>query len=296
MRVLITGAGGLIGHILLSSSSLFPDDEVIGADIVEIDGGMRLDVTDAAACADALKGVDRVIHLAGLLSVAQAIKDPGLYFSVNYSGTLNILDAMVKNKVGRIVFASSQAIYGNKKGEKEDAIADGDMTPVTAYGASKWMAEQAIRAYAETFGFSYAMLRPSHVFGGGQEKGIIPLLRGKVEEALAADGVVAIGNDVTRDFLHVRDLATAFALSANEKGNLVLNVGSGKEHSLSDTISLIAEAMGKKVSVRTDDALCRDETLERFGELAEITRIKELGWEPKVDIVAWLAKHIKKAN
>jgi threonine 3-dehydrogenase len=162
MKILLTGAGGQIGHDLIGAL-LAQGHEVVSTDLAPRPpshahaGGkwQRLDVTDARATEELFAELrpELVFHLAAILS-ARGEKDPRLAYEVNQTGTWNVLEAARKAKVGRLVFTSSIAVFGPPpSGPLPDPTPDDvALHPTTMYGVTKVSGELLCEYYRQKFG------------------------------------------------------------------------------------------------------------------------------------------------
>ena len=170
------------------------------------------------ACREASDRVDYVLHQAGFVSVPLSLEDPIACHDTNVTGTLNVLIAARDNRVRRVVYASSSAVYGDdpRMPKVESEIG----RPLSPYGASKLMGEIYARLFSENFGLESIGLRYFNIFGprqnpAGGYAAVIPqwiatLLRGG-ECVIHGDGAI------TRDFCPVADVVQANLLAATTR-------------------------------------------------------------------------------
>jgi UDP-glucose 4-epimerase len=293
MKILITGAGGFLGKCLINK--LGPKHEVTATskDIKEFGKSKitranikSLDVTSTKSCFDIIRHYDVVIHLAAIIDVSYSLHHPKEVMAVNFEGTFNILEAMRKNGVKKIVYLSSQDIYGNNTNSSESNL--NSIAPLNPYALSKFLSESLIKIYGSAYGIKHLILRPSHLYGKGQVKGIIPMLLEKIRKG----DTVEIGNNVKRDFLNVEDLANAVELTLSLDKNDIINVGTGKSSNLKEVIKMIGAIYGKELTVNEIESLKRDDKLERWDEVSNISRLLAFNYKPKWDIKSWLDKNI----
>lgn len=298
MKILITGANGLVGKNLIediasTSNKVIataPDTKKLKTFLnnnnlsnVEVE---QLNVLDPQICDSIIKDVDIVVHLAAILYVPLSLEKPKKFIEVNYIGTLNVLEAMRKNKVNKIIFPSTQDIYGNNINSKEDNIKN--ISPLSIYSLSKLMCEDTIKIYSKIYGINYIIFRASHLYGKYQDKGLLPLLLNRVKK----NDVVEIGDDVKRDFLNAKDFVDAIIMTMNHKKDDVFNIGSGTSTSIKEVINIIAQSLNKKVKIVTNEALFREPAIERWNELANASKLKKLGWKPQHNLKAWIKDNI----
>ncbi len=296
-RILITGAEGLLGKNLIGNAD-FNKNEIIATGqgkekiLTFIKGKypdvevQSLDVLDTDKCISTIKGVDIVVHLAAIIDIGRSLDEPKKFIDVNYIGTLNVLEAMRINKIKKIIFPSTQDVYGNNINIEEEAD---NLSPLNAYSLSKLLCEQTIKMYSDLYGINYAIFRASHLYGKYQKRGIVPLFSERVLE----NDKVEIGNNVKRDFFNVEDFVSAVILALGWRENYTFNLGTGSSTSLKELIGIIAGILDRKIEIITNKNLSRDEKFERWDEVADITKIKKLGWAPKHDLRGWLKENLQ---
>ncbi|MFN8790695.1 MAG: UDP-glucose 4-epimerase GalE [Bdellovibrionales bacterium] len=209
--------------------------------------------------------VDAVLHFAAFIEVGESVRQPGLYYHNNVVGTLNLLRAMNDQKVRKIVFSSTAAVYGNP--ERTPIQEMDPCFPINPYGRSKWMSEMIIHDFHRAYEFSAAILRYFNVAGAWPEGGmgedhqpeshLIPrILKSALntQEPVRIFGVDYPTPDGTclRDYLHVVDLAQAHILALENLGPQqfdVFNVGSQSGFSVREVVSVCEEVIGKRLSV-----------------------------------------------
>lgn len=213
MRILVTGGAGFIGAnlsaraleeghhvVVIDDFSTGEHGNVAPLDVRLVEGS----VLDATALADAMTGVDAVVHLAALGSVPRSIKDPVATHEANATGTLRVLEAARAADVGHVSVASSSSVYGMNpalpKGEREW------VRPMSPYAVSKLATEQYALAYQQSFGMDTLAFRFFNVYGPLQRAGhvyaaVIPVFL----EALLAGRPLPVNGDGSnsRDFTFV---------------------------------------------------------------------------------------------
>ena len=245
MRVLLTGAGGFVGPYLVKairhlsqsgieiiSTSKDPGyHEVLGPII-------PLDVTDPSAI-DAIivdKHPTHVVHLAGIAAITAANADPETTWRVHLHGTLELARAIMKRVPDCwLVHVGSGMVYGESAKAGRPLHENDLLAPLDEYSATKAAADLALGALTNS-GLKCIRLRPFNHFGPGQSESLrrsAPLpCRSPGSSAGLAPPVIRVGNlDAQRDFLDVRDVASAYALAVQNADRLgtgtVLNIASG---------------------------------------------------------------------
>jgi UDP-glucose 4-epimerase len=311
MRIVVTGGAGYIGSVTVREL-LDAGHEVVVVDSLERGNGAAVDrratlvvgdVGDRDVLDAALPGSDAVMHLAGLIEVAESQSNPGLYHRANVSRPMEMLAAMVDHGVDAIVFSSTAAVYGEP--ESIPITEDASTTPVNVYGLTKLMFEQMLEAFGHAHGVRSVRFRYFNVAGAwpdgsiGEahepETHIIPrLLRalGDGQDAFEIFGSDYPTPDGTciRDYIHVCDLARAH-LSALERlagGGLggVFNLGNGEGYSNLEVVNACAGVTGREVDIRFGPRRAGDPA----RLVASSARAREvLGWAPqRADLVTMI--------
>jgi UDP-glucose 4-epimerase len=310
MKLLVTGGAGYIGSVV-AAQLLDAGHQVVVLDSLERGhraavpegaGLVEADLADAPAVDSTLApGFDGVLHFAALALVPESVEHPERYWRTNVGGTLNLLSAMRAAGVGRLVFSSTCATYG-----EPDTIPipeDTPERPTNPYGASKLAVDRMIGDHCAAHGLAATSLRYFNVAGASGPRGedhdpethIVPnVLRVALGQA---DEVNVYGTDyptpdgtAIRDYIHVEDLAAAHLLALDGPApgeHRILNLGNGAGFSVREVVETAREATGHPIPTR--------EAPRRPGDPPELVaasaRIRaELGWEPRKpdlrDIVA----------
>ncbi|MCL7398613.1 MAG: GDP-mannose 4,6-dehydratase [Thaumarchaeota archaeon] len=303
MRVLVTGATGFIGsHLCLRLLDL--GMEVHGLDdlsrgslkrakILE-NSGMSLhkaDVRDWATVHEVLHEVkpDAVIHLAALISVEESIRMPELYMEVNAEGTRNIVRAASNVGSGRLIYASSAAVYGNPI--RLPIAEDHPTSPLSPYGLSKLMGERYVTS--EFIGREKpVILRIFNVYGPGQNPEYAGVITKFMERLSQGDPPIIFGDgEQTRDFIHIDDVVEAFIRSLDTPLNetAVLNVGSGRPFKIIE----LARMMIRLYGLNVEPIHVPPRPGDVRGSYADISLAKRLlGWNPKISLEEGLRRLI----
>ncbi len=263
MNILITGGAGFIGKYLVEyfvknhtvlvydnlSNSTKKDSEYVIAKGAKFCKG---DILDFEKLAEFSK-VDVVIHLAAKSDVTESVINPGNTNEVNVAGTANVLQCCIRNKIKKIIFASSAAVYGNSK---EIPIKENSVTsPVSPYGESKLAAEKIIQDTCKQNDISYVILRMFNVYGKGQNDQYAGVITKFMQNILQKRPVVIYGDGKqTRDFVSINDVINAFECSILSKKNGTYNIASGKSVSINELAKIIFDVFGKKLDVTNEDA------------------------------------------
>jgi UDP-glucose 4-epimerase len=238
MRVLITGGAGFIGSHLVEHFQ--GRAEVVVLDNLRSGHRHNLEglthtfiegsVTDPAAVAEAVDGVDVVFHLAAMISVPESMERPRECVEINNLGLLHVLEAAAKTGVRKIVLASSAAVYGDNPTvpKTEDMLPE----PKSPYAITKLDGEYYLEMFRREGRIDSASLRFFNVFGPRQDPAsayaaAVPIF---IRKALFNEDLTIFGDgEQTRDFIHVKDIVAALAhVAARPDLHGSYNVGYGR--------------------------------------------------------------------
>jgi dTDP-L-rhamnose 4-epimerase len=295
--VLVTGGAGFIGksvcnELLRRSYRVRVLDSLIeqvhgtnsqhgmfGSDVDFV----RADVRDGDRVAEALRGVDSVIHLAAEVGVGQSMYEVERYTSTNDVGTAVLFERLIDHPVRRVVTASSMSIYGEGLYRDQDGMLvedaarsplrdgqvqweplDGQGRPLTpvatpewkrpslssVYALNKYVQERMTHIMGQPYGIQSVCLRLFNVYGPGQAlsnpyTGVLAIFASRLLNGQPP--LVFEDGEQRRDFVHVRDVARAFAdaLVLPQAAGATFNIGSGKHRSVVQVARALAAAMGK---------------------------------------------------
>lgn len=312
-RFVVTGGASLVGsHVAeqllqadaervtlidnFSLSSPASIEGLAGDERVRVVRGdvLRLDQLLAAFEDD----TDGVFHVAALLTLPLS-RDPALGIDVNAQGTRNVLEACRWRGVPKVVLSSSVTVYGNATEglvtEDHPFVAAGLQPPAAIYGASKVMAENLCRLYAERHGIEFVALRYSSIYGERQHgRGVNTLFFNDVYESArhGEPAMVSMEPTEVHDYVYVGDVARAnlLAMQADISGES-LTIVSGEATTAEDATRAILGACGSDLEPRFE---VPDESV-RFTASSTLTysRAKAaevLGWEPLVGLEEGVAR------
>ncbi len=314
MKILLTGAAGFIGFHT-AQALLARGDEVIGFDNVSpyydpklkedrlklLEGKkgftfIKGDILDRPALAKAMKGVDRVCHLAALAGVRYALEHPEEYVSTNIQGFFNVIDEVKVQGIPGLIYASSSSVYGsNEKFPAEEA--DKTENQVSLYGMTKKDNELMAYTYHHLHKINLTGLRFFTVYG--------PYGRPDMALFLFTDAILR-GNPMhiygegkmQRDFTYVDDIVAGIVASIDKNYPYeIFNLGCGRKEELMDFITMIEKTCGKEGKKEFMDMQPGDVRVTS----ADISKAqKMLGFEPKTFIdkgipqfVEWFRSYYK---
>ena len=304
MTWLLTGGAGYIGahiaHALRASgrdvvvlddlssglASRLPDDvELVQASVLECD-------TVAATLKQ--HRIEGVIHLAAKKSVSESVADPGFYYHQNVFGLRQLLVAMNRADVSRLVFSSSAAVYGAAEGPAVDETSP--TIPANPYGWTKLIGEDLVRYAGQVTGLGWLSLRYFNVAGAGAPEladtgvsNLIPMTFRALDEGrrpqVFGDDYPTPDGSCIRDFIHVADLADAHVAAAialeNGEESAVYNVGTGVGTSVKEVLRVVREVTGRDLDPQVAPRRAGDPP----AVVADARAISEhLGWRATRDL------------
>jgi UDP-glucose 4-epimerase len=289
-KVLVTGAGGFIGTKVVQELWNRGCD-VYYFDVIDpkVEGIKRLNlgtILDQYDLALAVKGCDYAIHLAALLGVYKTDNSRLETLHVNIQGTLNFIEACVKEGVKKIVFSSSSEVYGDQ--EKFPITEENPLNPKSVYAVSKIAGEEYLKAYAEMYPFQYNIVRLFNVYGEYQrEEFVLPKF---VQRVVNNEPPVIYGDgEQNRSFCYVADAARGVvdALLSETQGE-VFNIGNDREPiSIKDLAHKLIRLSGKSlqpefVDYEESDRESSREIGKRIPSIEKAKRV--LGYEPRYSL------------
>ena len=322
MKVLVVGGAGYIGshmvwalhqaghHVMtLDNLSSGHRDAVLAGDFVqgELADTAMLDGLFAA------QRFDAVLHFASSIQVGESMREPLLYYQNNVANTLNLLTAMVRHDVRRLIFSSTAAIFGTPVRSRIDEAHP--QQPINPYGRSKWMVEQALVDADQAYGLRTVCLRYFNAAGADPlgrigerhepETHLIPLV---LQTASGRRGHIGIhGTDYDtpdgtciRDYIHVDDLAQAhlraLELLMAQDASDAFNLGNGNGYSVQQVIDSARQATGRPIAVEHGPRRQGDPAVL----VADSARARQvLGWRPRyadLDTIVAHAWHWEQRN
>jgi UDP-glucuronate 4-epimerase len=298
MNVLLTGAAGFIASHL-SERLLDSDSSVVGLDNFDdfYDPAIkernllrardhesftlvRGDIRDQRVLAGLPDGIDTVVHIAARAGVRPSIAQPVLYYDVNVTGTLNLMEFARERGISRFVFASSSSVYGNN--EKVPFAEDDPVdNPISPYAATKKAGELLTHAYAHLYGITCICLRFFTVYGPRQRP---DLAIHKFARLMAAGEELPMFGDGTsqRDYTYIEDILQgvegALEWVRKNDGHEVVNLGESRTVGLREMIQVVAEEMGIEPRIRLSPEQPGD-VVRTFADISKARGL--LGYDPK---------------
>lgn len=257
-RIFITGGAGFIGSHTVDLA-LTEGHDVTVYDIKTWDEAENLhhlkdtityisgDILDYELLVSSMAGHSHVLHLAAVVSVQETILNPQYSHAVNVTGTHNVFEAARNTEVGRVVYASSAAVYGVTESMLDESS---PCRPLSPYGLHKCIDDQYAALYVALYGQSIVGLRYFNVYGPRQKadspySGVISIFTAR---AHAGEGVCIYGDGTaSRDFVFVSDVARANLLALMSSTTGVCNIASGQESTLNHLVESLEEVVGHSI-------------------------------------------------
>jgi len=295
MRVLVTGGSGFIGSHVVDKlleygvtvrifDMVYPtywDDE----EGVEFYKGSILNLDDLRM---AMSGIDAVVHMAAIANVNDIIEEPHYAESINVRGAINVLEAMRKGGIDRLVYASTSWVYSDVDQDRVD-----EETPLQApehlYTTTKITGEFYCQNYANHYDLETTIVRYGIPYGPRARGGtVIPIF---TRLALDGEALTVYGSgEQFRNFVYVEDLAegTVLALMPEASGE-IYNLTGDKKVTINRVAETVRNAVDEDVDIVYEEA--RDEDFSG-KEIGNSKAKVELGWEPETEFKEGVRKYV----
>lgn len=295
MRVLVTGGSGFIashivdklrerGVVVRVFDMVYPtfrsDIEYYQGSILDLDH-MRM----------AMNQVDAVMHLAAVADVKDVFQEPHYSEGINVRGTINVLEAMRRTGVKRIIYGSTTWVYSDVESERVD-----ETTPLRApshlYTATKITGEYYCQAYSSLYGLETTILRYGIPYGPRARAGaVIPIF---VEKALRGEPITIAGDGSQyRKFVYVEDLAEGNVLALKPIAkNKIYNLDGMEKVSIRQIAETIQKILG---DVRIEYVPARPGDFSG-KEISSQKALEELGWQPRTTFEEGVRRYIEWYN
>jgi GDP-4-dehydro-6-deoxy-D-mannose reductase len=292
--IVITGGGGFVGRWLLKELQIaHPERSVVVWDqqIANLPAGVEgiaVDITRPETYRDSLRQTQPqwIVHLAAIVAVPVALKDPALTHRVNVEGTRQLLEAIeATTPQTQMLVTSSSDIYGQGSETPLPELPLAEAQPTNPYAQSKWDMEKIIEA---DFNDRVIRVRPFNHIGPGQA---IPAATASFASQIAAieqgkqEPILTVGNlEAKRDFTDVRDVVRAYRLLL-EKGKVgeVYHVASGKAVSIQTILDQLLALSSARITVQPDPERMRpSDTSVVVGDASKLK--KATGWQPEYSL------------
>lgn len=238
------------------------------------------DIRDPYGVKTAMKGCDVVFHLASLIAIPYSYHSPDTYIDTNIKGTLHVLQAARELEIEKVVHTSTSEVYGTAM--FVPITEDHPLQGQSPYSASKIGADQVAISFYKSFNTPVSIIRPFNTYGPRQSaRAVIPTIITQIANGKTNIKLGALLP--TRDFNYIKDTVQGFIAVAQSDRSLgeVINIGSNYEISIGETANLIAEVMGKKIEIETENVRLRPKKSEVERLWADNSKAKRLlEWKP----------------
>ena len=307
-RVLVTGADGFIGSHL--TEELVKSGEKVTAFCLynsfgtlgwidtlpkEIRSEIEIftgDVRDPNGVRTAMRGQQRVFHLAALIAIPFSYHSPDSYVDTNIKGTLNVLNAARELETERVMVTSTSEVYGTAQYVPIDE--KHPFQGQSPYSATKIGADRLAESFYRSFDLPVTIVRPFNTYGPRQSgRAVIPTI---ISQLLAGQQEIHLGKlSPTRDFNFVKDTAHGFMAIANCPAAIgqELNIATGEEHSIGDLANELIAQINPSAKIVCEEERLRPEKSEVNRLLGDSTKMRTLtGWKPEYTFEQGLAETI----
>ena len=325
-KILVTGGAGYIGSfmvrclkekgfevIIADNLSQGHIESVKDFDVREIDLATEKEKLNELFEKEKFSGV---VHMAGFIQMGESFANPSKYFQNNLMSALNVMDAMIKNKVSNFILSSSAGVYGNPESlpiKEEDK-----KEPLNPYGETKYMIEKMLKWYDQAYGLKFISIRYFNAAGAAldgsigedhpEESHLIPLI---IKAGLKGDKFTIFGNDYKtpdgtciRDYIHVLDLVETHGIALKKllEGNKsdFYNAGVGRGYSNNEVVEMVRKVT--ELNINLEYGPRREGDADSLYASTDKIK-KDFDWTPKYsleDIInaafEWHKKHPKGYN
>ncbi|MFH2138220.1 MAG: NAD-dependent 4,6-dehydratase LegB [Candidatus Omnitrophota bacterium] len=307
MKVLVTGAGGFIGSHLCEAlvkkgydvraflrynsqnSWGWLDKSDANKEIECVSG----DIRDFDSVSKAMKNIEKVFHLAALISIPYSYESQQSFVDVNIKGTLNVLQSALENKVKKIIHTSTSEAYGtaiytpiDEKHPKQGQ---------SPYSATKIGADFLAQSFFRSFGLPVVIARPFNTYGPRQSaRAIIPTI---ITQLLSGKKNIKLGSlHPKRDFVFVNDTVQGFIEIDESKKTLgeEINIATQQEISIGELVQVLDKIINSKFKIQKDSKRIRPVNSEVDQLLGSNEKIKKLtNWKQRYSLEQGLKKTVE---
>jgi nucleoside-diphosphate-sugar epimerase len=272
MNILVTGSSGFVGKYLVRSL-IENNFEVSEADIK-----FGIDLADINTLKN-IKKPEIVIHLAAMVFSPEAFKNPVEYYKNNINSTLNVLE-LCREHGSKFIFASSY-VYGVPLYLPVDE--EHPVSHFNPYASGKIICENLCKGYNQNFGVRVVILRPSNIFGFGQdERFLIPSVISQTKNK-----IINLGDpNPKRDFVFIDDVINAYikAIEFDNKDFDIFNIAAGVSYSVEEIVNIVEYLLPYKIKVNYSGEVRKNEIQDTLENIEKAKNL--LNWQPNVDFIS----------
>ncbi|MDO8509314.1 MAG: NAD-dependent epimerase/dehydratase family protein [Nanoarchaeota archaeon] len=256
-RVLVTGGAGFIGshlvdHLIEKGFEVTILDDLSGGLLKNVNRNARFiqgSITDKDLVEEVMRDQEIVYHLAAYAAEGLSHFIRNYNYNNNLIGSVNLINASIKNKIKCFLFTSSMAVYGSGDPPFDETHKP---SPEDPYGIAKYAVEQDLKVAHEMFGLNYVIIRPHNVYGerqflGDPYRNVIGIFMNRIMQGksplIYGDGLQ------TRAFSYFSDIVPCIAQAPfiEKAQNEIINLGASKAHNLNELTSEVLKAMGANI-------------------------------------------------
>jgi len=299
-KTLVTGAAGFIGSHLVealvkegacvvafvhyNSRADYGNLRYLPKDTMKNVELVMGDICDSSAVDSAIQGCDAVFHLAALIGIPYSYVAPRSYVATNISGTMNVLEAVRRNGIARMVHTSTSECYGTAEYVPIDE--KHPLKGQSPYSASKIGADKMVESYVKSFELPAVTVRPFNTYGPRQSaRAVIPTI---ISQLIAGNKKVVLGSlTPERDLTFVKDTARGFILAAKTDKAIgqTINLGNGSCISIGDLADKIVQQLSPDAEIVSAKERVRPENSEVMKLMCDNSKAKSvLGWKPEISL------------
>ena len=269
-NIVLTGGNGFVGSLLINI--LKKNGHLVTN--IDLKSGHNIENWNKVK---KVSGFDVLIHLAAKSYVPASYQVPHDFYSINLIGTLNMLELCRLNNASMIY--TSSYVYGIPQYLPIDE--SHPLKPLNPYSHTKILGEELCRSYYENFGVPITILRPSNIFGYGQDdRFLIPTIINQIN----SKNIKLKDKNPKRDYIYVKDVVDAYVkcLDNHDDRFRIFNIGSGESHSVEDIANMIIKVSKKNVSVQFSKSDREVEVMDTRYSILNANKF--LKWEPKYSL------------
>lgn len=305
-KVIVTGGAGFIGshlteelarrgyHVtILDDLSTGKRDNIEGLLSKKNVDFTQGSVTNFPLLSELFQNAQYVFHQAAIPSVPRSVDSPQFSHEANITGTLNVLLSAKDNHVNKVIYASSSSVYGDTPTfpKKEDMLP----SPLSPYAVTKLAGEYYCRVFHQVYGLPTVCLRYFNVYGPRQDPNsqyaaVVPRFIKRSREGNPP--IIFDDGEQTRDFTFVKDTVEANILVAESDACGLFNISRGESITINQLAELIIELVGNKI----EPIHQKPRPGDIRHSLADVSKAKAFGYEPKYGLEAGLAETIRWFN
>lgn len=301
-RVLITGIDGFVGSALSEKISLYGGKVYGISKRIKEKNTIKADILDYPVLDAFIRNskIDICFHLAGESLVEAGQTDPRQTYKINIEGTLNILESARKNKLKKIIVASTSHVYGHNRVPYYEGYTP---KPTRPYETSKACTDLIAQSYARSFNLPVLIPRFVNIYGPG-DLHFNRLIPKTIMSVLTSKHILMWGGNVIRDYLYIDDAVDAYIHLAEVDlktvgNNRIFNIGAGERISVKEVIEKIIKLSEKVVSLEKIKEERNEEIEIQYVSFNKATKL--LGWKPKTTLdqglknsLLWYSKYLGK--